>query len=304
MLRNYLRIAARILARNKLCTIINVAGLALGVCGCVVIWLVGSFEMSFDRFHPGGDRIYRVVGSPKGFLQWSQAIPPLPESMRQQIPGLEGVATCFDFNESAQVRVPEAGKPDKVVESRMALQEDWVTGIAIVNQEWFRVFHYQWLAGSPTSALSQPFAVVLTESAVRRYFGGLAPADAIGRELIYEDSLRVRVAGVVKDWTEHSDVAYTDLISLPTVQVSFLKQKRHMDDWILHSGGGLWYWPYCYVKLAGGVTPAQVEAQMDRILARQVIGGPKIPFREVLQPLADIHFNNDYRDTHHKANMP
>ncbi|HUB60916.1 MAG TPA: FtsX-like permease family protein, partial [Puia sp.] len=47
-----------------------------------------------------------------------------------------------------------------------------------------------------------------------------------------------------------------------------------------------------------------VEAQMDRILARQVIGGPKIPFREVLQPLADIHFNNDYRDTHHKANMP
>jgi putative ABC transport system permease protein len=57
MLRNYFRIAARILARNKLYTIINVLGLALGVCGCIVIWLVGSFEMSFDRFHPGGERI-------------------------------------------------------------------------------------------------------------------------------------------------------------------------------------------------------------------------------------------------------
>jgi putative ABC transport system permease protein len=304
MLRNYFRIAARILARNKLYTVINVLGLALGVCGCIVMWLVGSFEKSFDRFHPDGDRIYRVVGSPKGFLQWSQAIPPLAESMRQQIPGLEGVATCFDDNENPQVRVPEAGKPDKVVEPRMALQEDWVTGVAIVDQDWFRVFHYQWLAGNPAAALTQPFTVVLTESAVKRYFNGLAPVNAMGRELIYEDSLRVRVAGVVKDWTEHSDVAYTDLISLPTVPVSFLKQKRHMDDWILHSGGGLWYWPYCYVKLARGIAPAQIETQMDRILARQVVGGPKISFREVLQPMADIHFNNNYRDTHHKADMP
>jgi putative ABC transport system permease protein len=304
MLSNYFRIATRILARNKLYTVINVLGLALGVCGCIVIWLVGSFEMSFDRFHPNGDRIYRVVGSPKGFLQWSQAIPPLPESMRQQIPGLEGVATCFDYNESPQVRVPEAGKPDRVVEPLMALQEDWVTGIAIVDHDWFGIFHYRWLAGNPATVLTQPFTVVLTESAVRRYFNGLAPVNVMGRELIYEDSLRVRVAGVVRDWTEHSDMAYTDLISMPTVPVSFLKQKRHMDDWVLHSGGGLWYWPYCFVKLASGVTPAQVEVQMDRILARQVVGGPKIPFREVLQPMADIHFNNNYRDTHHMADMP
>ena len=66
-----------------------------------------------------------------------------------------------------------------------------------------------------------------------------------------------------------------------------------MDDWITHMGGGLYYWPYCYVKLATGVSPARVEAQMDRILARQVLTSPKNPFREVLQPMADIHFNND-----------
>src|SRR5580698_8430501 len=104
MLRNYFRIAARILARNKLYTLINVLGLALGICGCIVIWLVGSHEMSFDRFHPDGDRIYRVVGSPKNpVFQWSVAIPPMPETMREQIPGLEAVATVFEYNESPRV---------------------------------------------------------------------------------------------------------------------------------------------------------------------------------------------------------
>ena len=139
MLRNYIRIAARILARNKLYTIINVLGLALGISGCIVIWLVGSFEMSFDRFHPGADRIYRVVGDPNGWLQWSGAIPPLPAAMREQVSGLEAIGTCFDYNESPQVRVPVAGKPDQVFELHQELQPDYVTGVAIVGQDWFRV---------------------------------------------------------------------------------------------------------------------------------------------------------------------
>lgn len=304
MLKNYFRIAARILARNKLYTLINVLGLALGICGCIVIWLVGSFEMSFDRFHPGADRIYRVVGHPNGWLEWSGAIPPLPVEMRKEIPGLEGVGTCFTENENPRVRVPVTGKPDQVFDAHQELQDDYVTGIAIVDQEWFKVFHYDWVVGNPVAALSQPFAVVLTERQARRYFGGLQPADILGREVIYDDSLRLRVTGVVKDWKDHSDLGFTDLISLPTIGVTFLKQKRHMDDWITHSGGGLYYWPYCYVKLAPGVKPAQIEAQMDKILMRQVIQNPKHLFREVLQPMADIHFNSNYRDAHRKADLP
>jgi putative ABC transport system permease protein len=73
MFKNYLRIAMRILARNKLYTVINVLGLALGVCGCIVIWLVGSYELSFDKFHPGGDRIYRVGGGGWAIaIQWQK----------------------------------------------------------------------------------------------------------------------------------------------------------------------------------------------------------------------------------------
>ena len=83
MLKSYLRIAASILARNKVYTAINVLGLALGVCGCIVIWLVGSYEMGFDRFHPDGDRIYRVVqGGKPAPDKDPNVIPPMPEAMR------------------------------------------------------------------------------------------------------------------------------------------------------------------------------------------------------------------------------
>lgn len=62
MLKNYFRTAWRSLVRQKIYTIINVTGLAFGICSCLVIYLINSYDLSFDRFHPDGDRIYRIVG--------------------------------------------------------------------------------------------------------------------------------------------------------------------------------------------------------------------------------------------------
>ena len=50
------------MAHNKAYSVINILGLALGICACIVIYLITSFEFSFDKFHPDGDRIYRMVG--------------------------------------------------------------------------------------------------------------------------------------------------------------------------------------------------------------------------------------------------
>ena len=299
-----MRIAARILARNKFYTVINVLGLTLGVCGCIVIWLVGSFELSFDRFHPDGDRIYRVVGGGKpGEQKDPNIIPPMPAAIRQNIPGLESITTYFTYNESREVKVPVAGKPAMTFQPRLP-GDDWQNGIILADRDWFRVFSYQWLAGNPAVALKDPFRVVLTESAAKLYFGDVPPSTVLGRELIYEDSLHVYVSGVVKDWTEHSDLAYTDIISFPTIDASFLKERRHMDDWIPHQGMGRWYWPYAYIKLVKGVAAGQVETQIDRIAAQHIAGEPGHPWLQALQPLSDVHFNSDYNDNRRKAHMP
>ncbi len=304
MLKNYFRIAMRILARNKLYTVINVLGLALGVCGCIVIWLVGSYEMSFDRFHPDGDRIYRVVGGGKpGDRKNADVIPPMAEAMRNSIPGLEAIATYFTENQMREVKVPVAGQPAAVFQPKVEGQ-DRQTGVIIANAEWFHVFSYQWLAGNPAVALKEPYQVVLMEKAARRYFGDLPPASVMGRELIYSDSLHVHVSGVVRDWTANSYIAYTDFISFPTIAASFLKEKRHMDDWVNHQGLGKWYWPYVYVKLARGVKPAPVAAQMNQIGAQRVPGDPKHAYLLALQPLANVHFNSEYSGGNRKADLP
>jgi len=303
MLGTYLRIASRILVRNKLYTLINVLGLALGVCVCIIIWLVDSYDLNFDRFHPDGDRIYRVtMGGKPGERRLAVILRPMPAAMRAAIPGLESMTAYFTYDESQTVRVPVQGHATAAFQPRLPA-EDRGTGIIIADTGWFHVFSYRWLAGNPATALTAPFQVVLTESAARRYFRNIPPMATIGRELIYADSLHVHVSGVVRDWAQHSDLAYTDFISFPTINVSFLKATHQMDDWEPRYGPDH-PWPYVYVRLARGVNTGQVEAQMNQIAAKRDIQTPGGQYTQMLQPLSDLHFKSDVMENSRKAHRP
>jgi hypothetical protein len=107
MLRSYFTIAWRILTRNRLHTLISTTSLALGICGCIIIWLVATYELSFDKFHPDGDRIYRVgSGGKESSDKVHEVLPPIPEAIRQTIPGLECVSTSFRYFQNKSTRVP------------------------------------------------------------------------------------------------------------------------------------------------------------------------------------------------------
>jgi putative ABC transport system permease protein len=304
MLKNYFRIARRILAKNKLYTTINVLGLAIGICGCMIIWVVGSYEMSFDRIHPDGNRIYRVGGGGKpGEEKLAEVLPPMPGAIRKTVPGMESVTAFFPLYTCNTVLIPAGDKAATQFDAA-AEGQDGMPCVIVADADYFSIFRYQWLAGNPTTSLQQPFAVVLTESRARRYFGSLPPESVIGKEVIYQDSLHVRVSGVIRDWAENTDLPYTDFISFPTIASSFLKDVRHLDDWALRRGMGKWYWPTCFVKLSKGVSPAQVDAKLNILAAQRIVGvDPKHPFLQHLQPLADIHFNTDYNDNLRKAHL-
>ena len=294
MLRNYFRIAWRIISRNKLYTLISVLSLSLGICGCIVIWLVAHYEFSFDRTHPDSERIYRVGHGGKE-QKSSDIIPPMPDVIRRTIPGVEAVTTFYNFRASSFVTVPAAGKRPAVQFPTDVEGEDRLGNYILADEDWFTIFKYQWLIGD-AGVLRQPFTVVLTEDRARQYFGSLPPESYIGRELIYEDSLRVRVGGIVKDWKDHTDLPYSAFISFASIDASFLKDKRHMDDWVWHEGVGKWYWPMCFVRLAKGVSTGQVEAGLATI-GKQVVGVDSAhPFQARLQALSEIHFDADYHD--------
>ena len=94
--------AWRTLSRNKIYTLVNVLGLALGICACLVIWVIVRYEFSFDRNHPDGSRIYRlnsyfqILKNEPGRLS-PYVFVDLPEAVKREVPGVETVAPLFPF---------------------------------------------------------------------------------------------------------------------------------------------------------------------------------------------------------------
>jgi predicted permease len=288
MMKKQLLFALRRLSSHKLTTIINILGLTLGVLSCMVIYLYVSFEFSYDKFHADADRIYRVVVSTVnsgGSRHIGASMPaPLATDLRNEATGFSAV-TGF-YTDDTRVLIPVAGKPARVIPP---ISEDERQHINFADSGYLDIFHYQWLAGNPATALQNPFSVVLTESEARRYFQEGRPEDWMGRSVIYYDSLPVSVTGIVKDWDKNSDFGFKDLISYNTIQHSFLQQ--NMEGW------NLWQRNInVYVKLSPGTTVAQVEKQFPAFYKRHLGNWHDLKALFSLQPLPDIHFNGDYTD--------
>jgi len=300
MFRNYFKIAWRNIARNKVYTAINVLGLSLGVCACLIIYLVTAFELSYDTFHPDKDRIYRIVTS----MQDAQGnkgddasgIAPLPIALRNELSGFEAVTGFCNY--FAKVTIPGADNRTKKFLAPKEGEES--SPVIVAEPQYFKIFQYRWLLGKPSTALNEPFKVVLSEQEAHKYFGN-GPLDKVmGKEVIYNDSLRLTVSGIVADWDKRTDFGFKDFISFATVQSSFLKNDIDLKSWTM--------WDFDtqgYVKLAQGVTPAQVEKQFPRFVKAHIKLRDNTKIELSLQPLADIHFDNRYQDSYSRqAHLP
>lgn len=287
MFKSYWTLAWRTLVRNKLYTLVNVLGLALGICACLVIYLIVSYEFSFDSFHPDRDRIF-CVDAGMGGRHWNCVPGPMPAAMRREMTGFQTVAAFQTY--ATRVTIPGGpnGKPK-------SFEDD--AGIAIVEPQYFDIFRYRWLSGNATTSLTMPNSVVLTAEKAREYFGNPDPDRIIGRTIYYQDSLMVRVTGVVADWTGNSDYNFSQWISYATIPVSFLKDKITLDAWdnINRSSQVM-------VKLVAGVKPSQIDTQFTTFLKRHY--GPQPAFAARLKPLSSAHFHQEYGGMGRKASLP
>jgi putative ABC transport system permease protein len=183
MFKVYLKIAWKNITRNRVYTIINVAGLTLGICSCLVIFLVAQFEFSFDRFHPDGERIYRIVAEMRNKQSeklLATSIDPDLAGFQQAIPGFEAKVGYHKFWEG--ITVP--GKPGEIPRKFEGRIEGSDLPASIhTGPEYFSIFKYRWLVGNP-SVLGSPFKDVLTESAARKYFGTGSLENMIGQTVI------------------------------------------------------------------------------------------------------------------------
>ncbi|OMP77516.1 ABC transporter permease [[Flexibacter] sp. ATCC 35208] len=288
MIRNYFKIAYRNLVSNKLYTGINILGLSLGILSCVAIWVTCKFELSYENFQPDKAQIYRIVGDimrPDGRHDFFSMPPdPAADAIRGHISGMSEVADLHAFY--TKVDVPN-GKRFPAADFH-----DHPSDIIITGPAYFQVFTYQWLIGSPNTALSEPFKVVLTESKAYKYFGRIPLQDIVGKTLLYADSLPLTVAGIVKDYAANSDFRFTDFVSISTVPNSFLVNKHiYSKQW-----GGYFARTQVFAKLLPGAGIATINKQLTTLLLQNISlqkGEQKNLF---LQPLSELHFDVKYHD--------
>lgn len=273
MIRNYLLIAWRLMVRNQVYTIINVLGLTLGVSACLIVYLVVSHELGFDKFHADGDRIYRIKTiDPYNNTSHESVHAPAYVTFRDQYTGAEALSGYHMFDAKVMI---EEGSEQKNFDRKTA-------SIIITNPEYFKIFQYQWVAGNVTD-LAKPFTVVLTENRAKTYFGATELQDVVGKTITYNDSLNVAVVGVVKDWTEHSDFHHTEFISFSTIEQTYLRKTLLIDDW-----GFMFHSSQAFVKIKPNDTPGEVAAQLSSVINKYA--NQKYSYK--LEPLDEIHFHN------------
>lgn len=298
MLKYYLLLAWRMMTRQKVYTLINVLGLAIGICACMVIYLVTSYEFSFDKFHPDKERIFRITGEVQrlnGDMEFVNSVVPDVAGIENDIPGFEARAGIWHYG--ATVKVP--GSEGKIT----SFQGEEVV---VTSPDYFRIFSYEWLGGDPATAMKEPHSVVITDERAKLYFGSGAPVKAIGRTLVYNDSLHLKVTGVVKAWTQHSDLDFSDFISLSTAGNPFLKNEIPSQDWSSLRPHGT----VAFVKLDRNTTEAKTNALLKDYLnkhAKAAFYGKLVKLQ--LQPLSELHFTKTYGpaddgDNFRKAHLP
>ena len=286
-------------------TAINVLGLALGICACIVIYLITSYDLGFDKFHPDKERIYRIVGElqrSSGEKMFFNSPTDDVAGFQNQIPGFESAAGVHLYR--CSVTVPDGTNPAKKFDSH--IEGSYGGSTVITWPVYFDIFKYDWLIGNAKTSLSEPNKVVLSEKRAHTYFGNIPLNEIIGKTVTYTDSVLVSVSGIVKDWDKETDFGYTDFISIGTVQNSFLKKQIATDDWSSLSP----HRSMAFVKLEKNTTVPEINARFTSYIKEHVKfkqAGTKLSMW--LQPLVDIHFTKDFRrgddgDDFRKAYMP
>ncbi len=287
MLKNYFKIAFRGYLKHKAFTLINIIGLSIGISASLVIYLIIHFDLTFDKAHKDGDRIYRVVTnfSFSGSPGYNPGVcGPLPGAVKSEVTGLEDIAPVFRLFSQPTVSVPnKTGRP-----VAFKLQDD----IVLADSGYFNLFQYQWLAGSLKSSLNAPYQVVLSSDQAEKYFPGSSYDQVLGRTLVY-DSIQATVTGVVQTLKQNSDLTFHDFISYSTAFANKdLKAALRLNNW-----GGTSPESQLFVKLSSNTSITHIEKQLNDILKKNnpsatTNTGRLQIFR--LQPLADIHFNPNY----------
>lgn len=279
MWKNYLKIAYRNVLKSKVYSGINILGLSLGMAASILILIYIVDELSYDKFHPNAELIYRVgmQGSMNGNefdMPFSPA--PMAQAIKDEIPEAADAIRLGLFR-TMPVRYEEKSFTEPIT--------------LVADPNFFDFFGFDLVKGDPKTALVGPNRVILTESAAKRYFG---EEEAIGKVLFRgSDKTATEVTGVVVDPPHNSHIDFNMILSGDSW--SYMKDPQ----W---SSNNL----YTYYRIHPGSDPAKVKTILDGFIPKYF--GPEVQrflgisleafqeqgnrFGYVVYPLLDIHLKS------------
>jgi putative ABC transport system permease protein len=276
MIKNYLLTALRHFRKDKLTLIISLTGLAAGMACCMLILIFISDELSFNRFNTLLDRIYTVnwVVKAEGQIQTYATTPiVLGPHIPSLSPAIEGVARLF--SRSGEMQSSE-GQSNPSAETRFQEQNIFFT-----DPDIFRIFTIPFLKGNRQTALHAFNSIVITDEMARKYFG---QADPLGKSLLYENQLLLRVEGVVQKMPANSDIQFDFLISFESL---FTVEKKNISDFLRTD----WTFNPCYtfLLLKPGRQPKAVLPILNQMLAKSGNARNQQLNTLALQPFQETH---------------
>lgn len=266
MFRNYLKIAFRHLWGNKTFSFLNLAGLATGIACAALILLWVENELSYNRFHANGDRIYQILNNQTydGKTYTFAATPgPLRAALVEEIPEIEYVSRT------------DWGDENLVTYGEKVFYEESQS----VEPDFFRIFSFRLLNGNPETVFRELHSVVVTESFAKKYFGA---EDPLGKVVNLDKKTDFKVTGVVADPPENSSIRFTFLKPFEL----FLKNNEWTQNW---GTNGL----QAFLSLRPGADPAKVNHALDSIVVRHKEGASS---RLFLFALKDWRLRSDFKE--------
>ncbi len=279
MVQNYFKSAFRGLRRNKNYTLINIAGLSVGIAICLVIFIIIRFETSFDEFHSKKDRIYRVLTEyhhpgDRPIFYGAAAPAPLAGIIKHEFPELKKTSGIFSSDNDQVLVLDEKGETEKKFKEKK--------GLFAVEPDFFDIFDFPWLAGSPASSLRNLNSAVLSKETAEKYFGDWRKA--MGKSINIDNKAVFKITGILATIPPNTDFQLK--IVVPFDFLGFSKST----DWGSSSSS-----LDCYVLLPAGESKASFDPKLRALFKRNRPADDKDEL--VIQSLSKVHYFDSYSHT-------